>query len=144
MNFSFSDEQLQFRDSVRRFVDKEVRPQAAELDEQGEFPHQLFQKCAANGYFGLRYPESVGGMEADFTTYCLMIEELARGSLALAAVVAMQSLMGTDLVFRFGTDAHRRRLVEPALRGEKVGSLAMTEPDFGSPPRLFPTTRVGC
>jgi alkylation response protein AidB-like acyl-CoA dehydrogenase len=132
MNFSFSDEQLQFRDSVRRFVDKEVRPQAAELDEQGEFPHQLFQKCAANGYFGLRYPESVGGMEADFTTYCLMIEELARGSLALAAVVAMQSLMGTDLVFRFGTDAHRRRLVEPALRGEKVGSLAMTEPDFGS------------
>ncbi|MFQ5422242.1 MAG: acyl-CoA dehydrogenase family protein, partial [Anaerolineae bacterium] len=46
--------------------------------------------------------------------------------------VAMQSLMGTDLVFRFGTDAHRKRLVQPALRGEKIGSIAMTEPDFGS------------
>jgi alkylation response protein AidB-like acyl-CoA dehydrogenase len=132
MNFAFNEEQQQFRDSVRTFVDREVRPLAGALDEQGEFPHELFQKCAVNGYFGLRYPESVGGMGADFTTYCLMIEELARGSLSLAAAVAMQSLMGTDLVFRFGTDAQRLRLVEPALRGEKVGSLAMTEPDFGS------------
>ena len=71
-------------------------------------------------------------MGADFTTYCLMIEELARGSLSLAAPVAMQSLMGTDLVYRFGTADHKKRLLEPALRGEKIGAIAMTEPDFGS------------
>jgi alkylation response protein AidB-like acyl-CoA dehydrogenase len=71
-------------------------------------------------------------MGADFLTYCLMIEEIARGSLSLAAAVAMQSLMGTDLVYRFGTDHHRERLVVPALRGELIGTIAMTEPDFGS------------
>ena len=132
MNFSFSEEQQLFRDSVRQFVDREVVPPAAELDEHGEFPDDLFRQCATNGYFALRYPESVGGMGADFTTYCLMIEELARGSLSLAAAVAMQSLMGTDLVYRFGTEDHKKRLLEPALRGKKIGTIAMTEPDFGS------------
>ena len=131
-DFSQTEEQKLFRNSVRSFVDREVIPTAQELDEQGEFPRELFQRCAVNGYFGLRYPESVGGMEADFFTYCMMMEELARGSLSLGAVVAMQTLMGTDLVFRFGTDDHRQRLVEPAMRGEKIGTIAMTEPDFGS------------
>ena len=132
MDFSLTEEQKLFRDSVRSFVDREVIPVAQEIDEKGEFPHDLFQRCAANGYFALRYPESVGGMEAGFVTYCLMIAELARGSLSLAAAVAMQTLMGTDLIFRFGTDDHRQRLVVPALRGEKIGTIAMTEPDFGS------------
>lgn len=132
MNFTLTEEQQLFRDSLRSFVEREVIPMADAIDEQGEFPRELFQKCAANGYLGLRYPESMGGMGADFVTYCMMIEELARGSLSLAATVAMQSLMGTDLVYRFGTDDHHQRLLIPALRGEKIGSIAMTEPDFGS------------
>ncbi|NUQ38412.1 MAG: acyl-CoA dehydrogenase family protein [Caldilineales bacterium] len=132
MDFSLSTEQIRFREAVRQFTAREIAPAAREMDERGEFPHELFRRCAANGYFGLRYPESVGGMDADFLTYCLMIEELAAGSLALASIVAMQTLMGTDLVFRFGTDEHRARLIEPALRGEKIGTIAMTEPDFGS------------
>ncbi|MBX7233212.1 MAG: acyl-CoA dehydrogenase family protein [Caldilineales bacterium] len=132
MDFALSAEQIRFREAVRQFTAREVAPAAREMDERAEFPQALFQRCAANGYFGLRYPEAVGGMEADFLTYCLMIEELAAGSLALASIVAMQTLMGTDLVFRFGTDEHRARLIEPALRGEKIGTIAMTEPDFGS------------
>ncbi len=132
MNYAFSEEQRLFRASVHDFVEKEVLPAAREIDERAEFPRALFQRCAANGYFALRYPEYAGGMGADFVTYCLMVEELARGSLSLAAVVAMQSLMGTDLVFRFGSDDHRERLVEPALRGEKIGTIAMMEADFGS------------
>ncbi len=132
MNFALTAEQELFLASVRSFVAREVAPVARALDEAAAFPRDLFQKCAANGYLGLRYPEAIGGMGADFTTYCLMIEELARGSLSLAAIVAMQSLMGTDLVFRFGTTDHRRRLLEPALQGAAIGSIAMTEPDFGS------------
>jgi butyryl-CoA dehydrogenase len=132
MNFTLSEEQQLFRDSVGSFVEREVIPVASEMDELEQFPRDLFRRCGQNGYFGLRYPESVGGMGADFTSYCLMMEELARGSLSLAAAVAMQSLMGTDLVHRFGTDDHHQRLFEPALRGEKIGTIAMTEPDFGS------------
>ncbi len=132
MDYSLTDEQEHFRRSVHDFVDREVAPAAAELDERGDFPLALFRKCGQLGYFGLRYPETVGGSGADFTTFCLMAEELARGSLALAAAVSMQCLMGTDFVYRFGTPDHRQRLLEPALRGEKIGTIAMTEPDFGS------------
>lgn len=132
MDFSLSEDQARFSSSVRRFVDEIVAPQAREIDERGEFPHELFRQCAKNGYLGLRYPELVGGMGADFVTFCLMVEEIARGSLSLAAAVSMQALMGTDFVYRFGTQDHRERLLGPALRGEKIGTIAMTEPDFGS------------
>ena len=132
MDFSFSEEQERFRSSVRSFVEREVAPQARDIDELGQFPHALFRRCAANGYFGMRYPEALGGMGADFLTFCLMVEELAHGSLSLAAAVSMQALMGTDFVHRYGTDDHRTRLLQPALRGEKIGTIAMTEPDFGS------------
>jgi alkylation response protein AidB-like acyl-CoA dehydrogenase len=132
MDFSFTEEQELFRKSVRDFVDKEVAPIAREIDERGEFPLKLFRRCGELGFFGLRYSEAVGGMAADFTTFCLMVEELARGSLSLAAAVSMQCLMGTDFVYRFGSDDHKTRLLKPALRGEKIGTIAMTEPDFGS------------
>jgi alkylation response protein AidB-like acyl-CoA dehydrogenase len=132
MDFAFTEEQELFRKSVHDFVEKEVVPVAREMDERGEFPHALFRRCGELGYFGLRYPESAGGLGADFTTFCLMVEEIARGSLALAAAVSMQCLMGTDFVYRFGADDHKTRLLAPALRGEKIGTIAMTEPDFGS------------
>lgn len=132
MNYSFTDIQSKFQASVHDFVTREVIPQAAEIDEKAEFPKELFKRCAENGYFALRYPEDIGGMGADFVTYCLLTEELARGSLALAAVCSMQSLMGTDLVYQFGTSDQIERLIKPALRGERIGTIAMTEPDFGS------------
>ncbi len=132
MDFSFTEEQELFRKAVHDFVEKEVRPVAREIDERGEFPLALFKRCGELGYFGLRYPEVVGGLGADFTTFCLMTEEIARGSLSLAAAVSMQGLMGTDFVYRFGTDDHKTRLLAPALHGAKLGTIAMTEPDFGS------------
>ncbi len=132
MDYSLSEEQDRFQQSVKDFVDREVKPVARAIDEQAVFPEQLFKKCAANGYLGLRYPETVGGMGGEFISFCLMVEELARGSLSLASAVSMQALMGTDFVYRFGTKDHKQRLLEPALRGEKIGTIAMTEPDFGS------------
>jgi alkylation response protein AidB-like acyl-CoA dehydrogenase len=127
-----TEEQQAFRQSVASFVAREVTPVAAELDERGEFPMSLFRRCGQLGFFGLRYPESAGGAGADFTTFCLMVEALARGSLALAAAVSMQALMGTDFVYRFGSQPQRERLFRPALRGDAIGTIAMTEPDFGS------------
>lgn len=132
MDFRLTEEQELFRRSVAEFVDQEIAPVAGEVDERGEFPEDLFQRCGQQGYFGLRYPEEVGGAGADMMTFNLMIEELARGSLSLAASVAMQGLMGTDFLYRHGTDEQKKRLLEPALVGEKMGGIAMTEPDYGS------------
>jgi alkylation response protein AidB-like acyl-CoA dehydrogenase len=129
---AFTAEQEEFRKSVARFVDAEVVPEAQAMDERGEFPAKLFARLGELGYLGLRYPEAYGGAEADMTTYCLFAEELARGSLSLAAAAAMQSLMGTYFIFKYGSDALRRRYLVPALRGELVATFALTEPNAGS------------
>ncbi|MBI2217555.1 MAG: acyl-CoA dehydrogenase family protein [Candidatus Rokubacteria bacterium] len=128
----FTSEQEEFRRSVARFVDAEVVPEAQAIDERAEFPLDLFRRVGELGYFGLRYPEAYGGADADTVTYCLFAEELARGSLSLAAAAAMQSLMGTYFIYKHGSEDLRRRYLVPALRGELVATFALTEPNAGS------------
>ncbi len=132
MDFALSEEQALFRKSVRDFVEREVTPAARQIDEQDEFPWALFRRCGQLGYFSLRYPEEIGGMAADPLTFILMIEELARGSLALASIVGMQCLNGTDILYHLGNEEQKQRLLVAALRGDKIGTIAITEPDAGS------------
>jgi len=129
---AFTAEQERFRRTVARFVDAEVVPVADALDERAEFPAALFRRVGELGYFGLRYPEADGGSASDMVTYCLFAEELARGSMSLAAAAAMQSLMGTYFIHRYGSEALRRRYLVPALRGDLVATFALTEPNAGS------------
>jgi alkylation response protein AidB-like acyl-CoA dehydrogenase len=129
---AFTPDQEQFRKSVARFVDTEVTPAAQALDERGEFPAALFRRIGQLGYLGLRYPDKYGGADADMTTYCLFAEELARGSLSVAAAAAMQGLMGTHFIHKYGSETLRERYLVPALRGDIVATFAMTEPNAGS------------
>ncbi len=131
MDFSLTDEQAAIRDTFRAFSDREIRPAAASLDREPRFPRELFLKAGELGFFGMRYPEPDGN-GADVVSYALAVEELARGSLAVAASCAMQSLMATWFVHRFTDGELRERLFVPAMRGEKVGAICMTEPDAGS------------
>jgi butyryl-CoA dehydrogenase len=132
VDFRLTPEQEEFRRTVARFVEAEVAPAAGRLDEAGEFPWALFRRLGEQGYLGLRYPEACGGADADFVTYCLFAEEMARGSMSLAALAAMQGLMGTHFVWKHGSDELRERYLIPALRGEKVATFALTEPGAGS------------
>lgn len=126
------EERELFRESVRDFVDKEVLPRAEELDQHGVFPQGLFERAGELGLYGLRYPEEVGGQGADFSTACVLYEEVAAGSLSFAAIVAMQSLMGTTFVHRFGTPEQHEQYLRPAIRGERIATFALTEPEAGS------------
>lgn len=132
--------EAEFRASVARFVDREIVPAAARIDESGGFPLELFRKIGELGCFGLRYPESVGGSGAGFVTYLLMAEELARGSMSLASATAMQAMMATDFVFRYGTPEQHRSLLGPALRGGKIGAFCLSEPDAGTDLARLQTT----
>jgi butyryl-CoA dehydrogenase len=136
----FSSEESTFRESVARFVAREVAPVAASIDEAAEFPRELFSKIGDQGYFGLRYPEAVGGSGAGFVSYLILAEELARGSMSVATATAMQAMMGTDFVFRYGTPEQHERLLKPAIRGEKIGAFCLSEPDAGSDLARISTT----
>ncbi|MDP6988674.1 MAG: acyl-CoA dehydrogenase family protein [Planctomycetota bacterium] len=131
MDFSLSDEQEATRVLFAGFAERELRPAAERLDREACFPAELFEKVGRLGFFGMRYdpPEGSG---ADLPAYLLAVEELARGSLAVAAACTMQSLMGTSFIHRFTTGEVRERVLAPALRGELIGTICMTEPDAGS------------
>jgi len=132
LDFRLSEEQQAFRRAVAKFVDAEIAPVADELDAKGEFPLALFRRVGELGYFGLRYPEEYGGSAADMVTYCLWAEEMARGFMSVAAAACMQSLMGTHFVFKYGSEEQRQKYLLPAIKGEKIGTFALTEPNAGS------------
>ncbi len=132
MNFDLSEDQRAIRDTFARFCDQRIAPQAAALDEAREFPRRLFGELAELGLFGMRYPEGVGGSGVGLMEFSLALAEVARGSMSLAGAAAMQSLMGTKFLHMLGNADIVQRLFKPALKGEKIGAICMTEPDAGS------------
>jgi butyryl-CoA dehydrogenase len=131
MDFTLSEEQEAIRDAFHDFAVREIRPVADDLDADPRFPRDQFRQAGAMGFFGMRYPEPEG-RGADLLSYLLAVEELAWGSLSVAAACTMQSLMGTYFVQKHAQGETRERLLGPMLRGEVLGTICMTEPDAGS------------
>lgn len=123
-----------FRSTVARIVDTEINPYVDEWERTGIFPaHDLFPKLAEAGLFGLEYDPEYGGQGADATFTVLMAEELGRSrSFGVPMAIAVQTDMATPALHRFGSDELKRRFLVPAIRGEQVAAVAVTEPDAGS------------
>ncbi len=132
MDFSLTEEQHATREAFRRLVDDKIAPRASEIDRAAVFPREEFRAVGDLGFFGMRYPEEVGGSGQDVVSYCLAVEELARGSLSVAAACTMQSLMGTYFLYRSGDEGIRDEFLRPALAGERLGTICFTEPGAGS------------
>lgn len=132
MDFHLSEIQKTVRQTFKDFVDRKVIPEAQAIDQNKTFPTELFEEVGAMGFFGMRYPEKSGGTGMDIVSYCLAVIELSRGSLSLAAVCTMQSLMATYFLYRFGDEEIIKDFFEPALSGEKIGTICMTEPNAGT------------
>lgn len=129
----FTDEHEALRESVRRFVDTELRPFVDEWEEAGLFPDEVFRRSGELGFLGLHYPERWGGSGGDLASSLVFIEELGRcGCGAIPMAVAVQTHMCTPALAEFGSDELRERYLRPAIAGEKIGSIALTEPDAGS------------
>lgn len=129
-----TDEHTAFRTSVRAFVESEINPRADEWEAAGIFPaHELFPKAAALGLLGLEYDEEFGGEGADHSFQMVAAEELGRcDSGGVSMAIGVQSMMSTPSLARFGTPELKRAYLAPALAGEAVTSIAVTEPDTGS------------
>ena len=140
MNFELTEQQKAIRDTFARFCDERIAPQAAAMDESHAFPRALFKELADLGFFGMRYPEDAGGTGMALSEFCLALSEIARGSMSLAAAAAMQSLMGTKFLHMLGNADIVERLFKPALRGEKIAAICMTEPNAGSDLNSIATT----
>lgn len=130
----FTEEHLAFRKSVRTFVEREITPNVDAWEAEGTFPgHELFAKLGAAGFLGLEYDPDYGGQGADHSYTVILGEELGRaGCGGVPMAISVQTDMATPSLHRFGTDEQKRRFLAPALRGEMIASIAVTESDAGS------------
>jgi acyl-CoA dehydrogenase len=129
----FTEEHEDLRESIRRFVSTELRPHASEWEEARWFPNEVFTRMAELGFLGLKYEEEYGGQGGGYLHDAVLSEELARcGSGGLAAGIGAHIGIATPPIWKFGTEGQKRRWLVPAIRGEKIGALGITEPDAGS------------
>jgi acyl-CoA dehydrogenase len=128
----FTAEHEEFRGAVRRFVERELYPHAAEWEEARWFPNDVFRRLAELGYIGLKFPPEYGG-DGDPVADAVFVEELSRcGSGGLAAGIGAHQGIALPPIWRFGTEAQKQHYLVPGIRGEKIAALAITEPDAGS------------
>src|SRR3974377_1405969 len=104
-----TEEQECFRKTLADTVDRLILPKTRELDEATEFPWALWKEFGSLGYLGLRYPKEIGGMNADPLMFAIFGEEITRGSVGFAMSCLQNILMGTDFIFRFGSEAIKER-----------------------------------
>jgi alkylation response protein AidB-like acyl-CoA dehydrogenase len=129
----FSDEHEELRESIRRFIERELAPHAGEWERARWFPNDVFTKMAAHGFLGLKYPVEYGGEGGDYIHDAVLTEELARcRSGGVAAGIGAHIGIATPPIWKFGSDDQKHRYLVPAIRGEKIAALAITEPDAGS------------
>ena len=141
---AFAQEHLMFRQMVRRFVEEEINPRVEEWEEAGEMPlHQVFGQMADLGLLGLEYDPAYGGQGADHLFTVVLAEEFGRadhGSIGMA--LGVQVDMATPSLHQHGSEELKQRYLAPALRGEMVASIAVTEPDAGSDVAAIKTRAV--
>lgn len=138
----FTDKVYQLlRHTVQSFVGREIVPFLEDWEKVGEVPREVFRRCGELGFFGWKFPEKYGGLGEDYLAEAVVIEELNRcGSGGVVAALMGHSNLGTFYVYKNGNEEQRQRWLVPAIKGEKIAALAITEPNAGSDVSVIETT----
>jgi alkylation response protein AidB-like acyl-CoA dehydrogenase len=144
MDFSLSDHQKLIRDTVRRFMENEVRPGVRQRDREARFPTEEIKKIADLGCCGMTTPEEWGGAGLDTISYVLMLEEVARVDAAMATSLGVTNSAVQVPLLGFGSDAQKKKYLSRMATGEIVGAFCLTEPQAGSDAAGIQTRAVKC
>jgi butyryl-CoA dehydrogenase len=142
MDFKLTEEHLMFRDAIRKFAEKEIAPLVDEGEETGKFPVQLFPMMGDLGFLCACFPEKYGGAGADKITECLMVEEIHRISAGVGGAIMIQEGLGTFPILEYGSEEQKEQYLRPAIKGQKISSFSLTEPDAGSDAASIRATAV--
>ncbi|MCY7352413.1 MAG: acyl-CoA dehydrogenase family protein [Cytophagaceae bacterium] len=129
----FTDDHALFRQTVRQFIDAEVVPHTETWETERRIPITIFERMGELGYLGLPFPEAYGGTGADFWYSVVFLEELARcGMGGFTTAVSVHTFMAINHLFRVGSEALKQKYLVPAIAGQAVAALGISEPDAGS------------
>ncbi|HKJ36721.1 MAG TPA: acyl-CoA dehydrogenase family protein [Solirubrobacterales bacterium] len=130
----FTSEHADLRETVRRWVESEVLPEQDAWEEAREFPRELFGRAGELGFLGLKYPEAIGGQGGDYLHSAVFAEEIAAAGITggVGAGLGAHTEIATPPVWKFGTPEQQERWLRPAIAGDKIAALGITEPGAGS------------
>ncbi|MFN7018306.1 MAG: acyl-CoA dehydrogenase family protein, partial [Fimbriimonadales bacterium] len=131
MDFTLSEEHLMVRDTVRRFVENEVKPYIREWDRHGADP-KIYQRMAELGLLGICVPRKWGGSGLDYIALGIACEELEYGDTFLRVVLSVHVGLTAMTLMSWGNEEQKRRFLIPQARGERLGAFCLTEPNAGS------------
>src|SRR6266516_1353504 len=132
MGFELEPEQEEFRKIVRSFAEEVVAPRAEAMDREERLDEAVLEQMAGMGLFGLPFPEEYGGMGADYVTFCIAVEELARVDSSVAVTLEAAVGLGAMPIWRYGTEEQKRRWLPTLAGGEGIGAFGLTEAGGGS------------
>jgi butyryl-CoA dehydrogenase len=142
MDFKLTIEQEMVRDAVREFTEKEIKPVAAQCDEEKLFPYENLKKMAELGLMGMNIPAAFGGSEVGVVAYSLAITEIAKGCASHAVTTSVTNMVA-EVIYEFGQEEIKRKHVPKLCNGEyPAGSFAVTEPHTGSDAANLRTTAI--
>jgi butyryl-CoA dehydrogenase len=142
MDFTLDDDQRDILALVRDFATNEVLPRAAEIDERAEYPADLVTKMAELGLMGVPFPEEYGGAGQSYVTFALIVAELCRACASTGLIMDVNISLCGEPILMFGTEEQKQRYLAPLATGQKLGALAMTEPEAGSDAASIKTRAV--
>ena len=132
MDFELTDEQELIRNTVREFAEAELAPVAGEVDRNHRFPAEVIPKMAELGLMGMPWPEKVGGAGADYVSYLIALEEVARGCATTSVIMTAHTTLATSPIVKFGTEAQKDKYLFDMASGRRLGAFALTEPAAGT------------
>ena len=141
-DFKLTPTQSLFRQMIREFAEKEVKPLAAEIDEQERFPIETVQKMAPLGLFGIPLPVEYGGAGGDNIMYTIAVEELSRVCATTGVVLSAHTSLCLAPIFENGTEEQKRKYLPKLASGEWLGAFGLTEPNAGTDASAQQTTAV--
>ena len=128
----FNESHEMFRDSVRKFIAREIAPHVDHWEEEETFPRELYKKAADAGFLGLGYPEELGGTPVDFLYVIVFTEEMMKcGSVGLSSTLGCSAIAVPPILY-FGNEEQKKKYIPPVLAGEQIAVLGVTEQSGGS------------
>lgn len=142
MNFSLTKQQLLFQQMIREFAEKEVKPLAAEVDEQERFPMETVEKMAKIGIMGIPIPKQYGGAGGSNLLYSIAVEELSAACATTGVIVSAHTSLCAAPILEHGTEAQKQKYLPKLASGEWIGAFGLTEPNAGTDASAQQTTAV--
>jgi alkylation response protein AidB-like acyl-CoA dehydrogenase len=140
MYFELTEEHRMMQAAIRKFLEKELVPIVEKIDEEERFPLELYKKLGDMGFIGSYLPLKYGGGDGDFFGKCILAEEIAKVSAGFEMSVDLSGVIYANPIYRFGSEGQKRKYLPPVLKGEALGSWALTEPNAGSDALSIRTT----